>query len=122
MRREPLLAPFLALAAGVVAGHFVYFRFQDLLWPFIFAVIVLIICRAAPRAKRLAEPSLLLVASLIGAGTQVVHRQGLPPKLTVPDGEIALLDGCVIDPPVFGGGKAQFRCNSLPGGPYVSPA
>lgn len=115
MRREPLVAPFLALAAGVVAGHFNYFSLADLLWPGIASVILLVICCAASHAKWAREACLLLVISLAGVGTQVLHRQGPPPKLTVPDGDTALLDGCVVDPPVYGRGKGLFTVQIAPG-------
>jgi hypothetical protein len=32
VRREPLLAPFLALAAGIFLGHFIAFTLQEALW------------------------------------------------------------------------------------------
>lgn len=111
MRREPLLLPFLALAAGVVAGHFNYFRLSELTWPLILTAVLMAVCLALPRARRVREFPLLMALALLGIGTQVIHRQGLPPKLTVPDGEIALLDGCVIDSPVFGGEKLSLRWN-----------
>jgi competence protein ComEC len=53
-------------------------------------------------------PSLLLGCSLAGIATQTAHRRRVTPKLNVEDGETVLLDGCVVDPPVFAPGKAQF--------------
>jgi competence protein ComEC len=60
-------------------------------------------------------PSLLLALSLAGIATQVIHRHGVTPKLNVEDGETVLLDGCVVDPPVFAPGKAQFTLQLAPG-------
>ncbi|MFZ0590681.1 MAG: ComEC/Rec2 family competence protein [Bryobacteraceae bacterium] len=114
MRREPLLASFLALAAGIVAGHFNYFRLSDLVWPAFFSLTLLVGCLVVSRARRMAEACLLMAIGIIGIGMQVLHRQGPRPRLTVPDGDTALLDGCVIDSPVFGSGKAMFTLQLAP--------
>lgn len=114
VRREPLLASFLALGAGIVAGHFNYFELRELLWPFVSIAILLLACLAVRSARRMAEACLLVAIGIAGIEVQVLHRQGPRPRLTVPDGETALLDGCVVDPPVFGGGKAMFTLQLTP--------
>jgi competence protein ComEC len=56
----------------------------------------------------------LLAISIAGILTQVAHRRQVSPKLNISDGETALLDGCVVDPPVFSPDKAQFTLQLAP--------
>lgn len=114
VRQEPLLLPALSLAAGIVAGHFYYFRLADLVTPAglcaaVLAVAFLCGCRAG---VRLAAACLLIIVS--GIGVQVAHRQARTPQLNVADGEAALLDGCVVDPPALSPGREQFTAELSP--------
>ena len=111
MLREPLLIPFLALAAGILAGHFNYFKIHELLWPFGAAGVLMTLTLTLRPARRMRVLCLVLILFLCGIATQVWHRHTTTPRLSVPDGEIALLDGCVTDPPVFSEGKAVMTLN-----------
>ena len=115
MQREPLLLPVLALSAGILAGHFNYFRAVELIWPLASAVLLIVICFAWRRARRLRLACVLLAIGIAGIVTQVAHRRQTQPKLNVSDGETVLLDGCVVDPPVFSPDKAQFTLQLAPG-------
>ncbi len=45
---------------------------------------------------------------LAGLGTQILHRRGPAPHLNTDDGEVVLLSGCVVNPPVFSPQREQF--------------
>ena len=109
-----MLLPFLALTAGILASHFYFFQFSDLFWPFAFNLSLLAICSLVPAAKRMRTACALLVLALVGIYTQVSHRQKFRPSLTIPDGELGLIEGCVTDPPVLAGTKAQLTLNLTP--------
>ncbi|HEY7212814.1 MAG TPA: ComEC/Rec2 family competence protein, partial [Bryobacteraceae bacterium] len=108
MRREPLLLPFAALAAGILLAHFIYFGLKDLAVPSVFAgaAILLAFARSASSQTRLAAACGAL--ALAGIATQVVHREQHTPKLNVADGETVLLEGCVVNPSVFSPEREQF--------------
>lgn len=106
--REPLVLPCTALAAGILAAHFYYFQFSDLVLPGALCVLVLALCfvpSCPPGAQRAAVCSCLLVA---GIATQIFHRQGRAPRLSAADAETVLISGCVTNPPVFSPNREQF--------------
>ncbi len=109
-----MLFPFLALTAGILTGRFYYFLFSDLFWPVVCSLSLLVVCLVVPSAKRMRTASAMLVLVLLGVCTQVSHRQKFRPSLTIPDGELGLIEGCVTDPPVLAGTKAQLTLNLTP--------
>jgi competence protein ComEC len=102
------------LAAGIFAAHFNYFQLHELVWPVALVFLLLSAVCLVPGARRMWLAAVLLAFSLVGIATQIVHRQIKTPKLNVDDGETVLLDGCVVDPPVFAPGKAQFTLQLAP--------
>ncbi len=114
MRREPLLLPAAALAAGILLAHFVFFRLADLLVPcgLAAAVLVLALFRRPKSHFSLIAACICLV--LGGITTQILHRQGPAPKLNAEDGDEVLLSGCVTNPPVFSPQREQFTLNLTP--------
>jgi competence protein ComEC len=73
-----------------------------------------ILCAALLAARRLLLTCVLFLLGLAGIAMQVVHRSGAKPVLTIEDGETAIVDGCVVDPPVFSPDKAQFTLELVP--------
>ncbi|HEY7302837.1 MAG TPA: ComEC/Rec2 family competence protein [Bryobacteraceae bacterium] len=108
MRREPLILPVSALAAGILAAHFVFFSLRDVLIPGALSVALVIFCLTGSRAHRMRVPAVCLALVMAGIATQVIHRQGRKPKLNAADGETVLLSGCVINPTVFSPDREQF--------------
>ena len=106
MVREPLLVPLLALAAGILAGRFNYFEIHELVWPLAVSAVLLAAAISLPAARRMRVLCLMMLLAFIGLATQVWHRQDFRPRLNVADGETALLEGCITDPPVFSDTKA----------------
>lgn len=114
MVREPLLVPFLALAAGILAGHFNYFEIHELVWPLAALSAVLALAIVLRLARSVRVLCLVVLLGFVGLTAQVWHRQDFHPKLNVADGEVALLQGCVTDPPVTSEGKAAMTVHLSP--------
>jgi competence protein ComEC len=114
VRREPLLVPAAALAAGILIAHFYYFRLSDLTTPAciaLFSMIAAFGLRAGSSVRLLAVACILAVG---GIATQVVHRQDRTPRLNAEDTETVLLSGCVTNPPVFSPQREQFTLELAP--------
>lgn len=106
--REPLLLPLGALAVGILVAHFLFFQWRDLAIPAALACAALSLAFSS-RVKlpcRIASACACLLVG--GLATQVLHRQGQAPRLDIEDGEVALLDGCITNPPVFSPQREQF--------------
>jgi competence protein ComEC len=106
--REPLLLPAIALAAGILAAHFIPFTATALAAAcvIVMAGVLLAIWKAYPAP--LVWSVVCLASATAGIGTQMAHRPGRTPRLNVEDTEVVLLSGCVVNPPVFSPGREQF--------------
>ncbi len=97
--RAPLLLPAVAFSAGVAATRLVWFEALDALWPLLaYASLAAVAQRLKSRA--LARTSIILAFLFAGILTAVLHRPGPPPELTAESGEVAVLGGCIVEPPV----------------------
>ena len=114
MRREPLLLPLAALAAGILTAHFVYFALADLFLPVLLALIALGLSFKLKPNRWAALSCVCTLLMLLGIATQVIHRQGRTPRLDVEDGDVALLSGCVSNPAVFSPTREQFTLDLAP--------
>jgi hypothetical protein len=90
--REPLLVPFLALAAGILAGHFNYFEIHDLIWPLAASALLLTTSLSLCLSQHIRVLCLILLFGFVGVATQILHRQNFHPRLNVADGDFALLE------------------------------
>jgi competence protein ComEC len=112
--REPLLLPVCALSAGILAAHYFFFSFSDLLVSIVFIALGLgaaYILPSAPTVRLGMVCASLLVA---GIGTQIIHRHTRIPRLNAEDTETVLLSGCVTNPPAFSAGREQFTLQLAP--------
>ncbi len=105
-----MLVPFVCLAAGILAAQFVFsnknvLTIALLLTGSAILACCLAFCRQLPRV-RLAILAVSL--ALVGLGTQLLHRRGPAPRLNADDGDVVLLSGCVVNPPVFSPQREQF--------------
>ena len=114
LHREPLLLPLAALIIGILLAHFVFFTFSDLFVPAVIAILALGLCAAGEVSRHTRLATVCGTFLLAGMASQVLHRQGAAPKLNVEDGEAALLEGCVVDPPVFSPQREQFTLALAP--------
>jgi len=112
--RHPLLAPSVALCAGVVAARYVPFSRGGLL------VATALLAALAALAWWKASRPTALVAGLtavffLGALTAVLHRLPPRPELDATSREVVILSGCVVVPPAFSEGREQFTLELAPG-------
>ncbi len=112
--REPLLAPFVAIAAGIVCAKWVPFARAELLW-WIFALGGLTVAAVWIRAQKIAGVSCLCAFVLSGCLVALVHRMPSPPELTTGDLEPVILSGCVVEPGFVSRNRDQFTLELDPG-------
>ncbi len=105
--RDPLLGPVAAIAAGILAARFVPFRNSELILV-IAAFLALGIVAIVRRARVLAGICCLLGLVAAGALTALAHRPGPAPQLDVTGREVAILSGCVVEPPALSGERERF--------------
>jgi competence protein ComEC len=111
--RNPLLPPFFALAGGVVAARFVSFSLSELgLAAGALAVLAALAFWKSTRRAALAAG--LAALFFAGAIVGVVHRPDPPPEIDAAAGEIVILSGCVVNPPVFSADREQFTLELAP--------
>ena len=96
--KEPLLLPFLALAAGIIVSHASYIPAVPGR-PGTGCISACYSC--SPGGARSAGPSWtcgLLAAASAGAWLDAYHRPGPAPQLDTPDTTPVILAGCVVEP------------------------
>jgi competence protein ComEC len=104
--KDPLIAPLLALSAGILAAHWARFEIRELgIAIFLLSGLTLL---AVQRSRQIAHFGSLAVLLLCGALDGVVHLGGRAPELDAGFQETVLLSGCVVEPPAFYEGRDQF--------------
>lgn len=112
---EPAFLPVLALALGILIGHFFYFLPSDLVMPGAAAAALVLLTGLWRPAHRLRLPACLLALMVLGIATQTFHRQERRPSIDATSAETVLLQGCVVNPPVFSQDREQFTMELAPG-------
>src|SRR5579871_4015760 len=112
--REPLIGPFAAIAAGILAARLTVFETRELLAAILASAFL---CAIAlwRRAPKLASNSCLLGFFFAGGLADVAHRPAPRPELDAEGREPVVLGGCVVDPPVLAGDKERFVLELEPG-------
>lgn len=111
--QNPLLPPLLAFAAGIAVAKFVGFGVTEI--AAVTGLFALFAVLAARRSAWLLWTCWLL-AWLAGGGlVDTLHKPGPPPRIDAGPDEIVLLDGCVVEPPVFFEDRDQFTLELAPG-------
>ncbi len=104
---DPLLIPVLGLMAGICAARLAVFSWTEL--GVLGALMVAFGWLSARRGFRLAAVLAGLVAfAVLGVAVDRLWRPGPAPGLNVESGELAVLEGCVVEPPVFYEDREQF--------------
>lgn len=104
--REPLLLPLAAACSGIVTAHFVAFSWAEVL-PFAAAAALLawVSWKRSGFASRLAAwCSFALLAAAYGSPPPTPA-----PHLSVDDGQLAIFEGCVVNPALAAGGRERFE-------------
>lgn len=112
--REPLLAPFVAVAGGVVAARYLPFGERELSLA-AGLLVLLTIAGYATNARWAALAACLAALFFAGALSAVLHRPGPPPELDAGAREVVILGGCVVEPSVFSEEREQFTLEIEPG-------
>ncbi len=111
--KNPLLAPFFSVAAGIVAARFVSFSVRELVWAF--AGMALLAAFAWWKSTgRAALASVLTGIFFGGALIYAGHRPDPPPVIDAAADEVVILSGCVVNPPVFSEEREQFTLELAP--------
>ena len=107
--REPLLIPFAALAAGIVAAQYHPVDLKLLLSAATACAL------AAIRIRKLRFP--LAILACFAAGAFLLKARALPPPpvLSVADGRTSLFSGCVVEPGLTGQDRERFTLELDPG-------
>ncbi len=103
--RDPLVFPFAAVFAGVLAGRWLSFTPFEAGWPIVAFLLLATLARGSRRQR-----ATCIGGALVFAGTldYVLHRPPPPPQIDAGFRETVLLDGCVVEPTVFSPGREQF--------------
>ena len=115
--REPLIPPFVSLAAGVVLAEYQPIPLATSLWACAACSVLAIIATHAPRVapEKIAARFAACAAVFFAGIALVVGRPPAPPPaLSVPDGEIAIFQGCVVDPALVGEDRELFGIELAP--------
>ena len=110
--KDPLVAPLLALATGILASHWVRFETGELLiaLPLLIALTLL----AARLFRNVAWAGGLVALLFCGVLISELHRPGRTPEIDAGSRETVLLSGCVVEPPAFYEGRDQFTVELAP--------
>jgi competence protein ComEC len=112
--REPMLAPFVAVVAGIICARGISFESHELALPIVaFSLLSLIAFVAHSRGLAM----LCCLAAFIGAGglVQWAHIPPPAPELTTGDLEPVILSGCVVEPGFVNHERDQFTLELDPG-------
>ena len=112
--KDPLLPPLIAVIAGVSATRFLTLDPGPLAWALAaLSSLAVLACWKAGRA--VASTAALAALAAAGALVAELRRPPPPPRLDAAPGEIVILEGCVVEPPVFFEDREQFVLELAPG-------
>ncbi len=111
--KNPIWAPLLALATGIVMSRLVSFTIRDFLWTLpLLACLTFLTWSFGSRTLPVCA---LLTLVLCGTLLETLRRPGPPPEIDAGAHENVILDGCVVSPPAFFEGRDQFLLELAPG-------
>src|SRR4051794_28144451 len=107
MVREPLLVPLLAFGTGILVAEYVAFQRLEL------AAAGVVLARLGGVSHYRGSRWLAMLCTglaMAGAGglCRQFHAPGPAPQLDAGNGEVLILSGCVVEPPVFSVDREQF--------------
>jgi len=111
--REPLLLPLAALAGGILLARFTQFERDELLLILAtFGALTLLSVWLSQRRAAILSAGVLLFFA--GVFTAELHRPGPPPELNAEAGEMLILDGCIVEPPITSEDRERFVMELAP--------
>jgi competence protein ComEC len=111
--REPLLLPAVALAAGIAVSRLIPFTSGELA-PRIAALTLLAWIAWRRRSAVWSWVSACLAVLFAGIWLGQMRRPGPPPELDAAPREVIILEGCVVEPPVFFPDRQRFVLELAP--------
>ena len=107
-----MVAPLVALSAGIAVSRLVSFGLRDISWLLLpLAGLTFLACRISSRLIWLCGTAMLLLCGML---IETLRRPGLPPTIDASAHENVILDGCVVSPPAFYEGRDQFLLELAP--------
>jgi len=105
--KDPLVAPLAAIASGILAARYIPFPPHELMAA-IAAFLLLGVLATWRKSGILAGVCCCLGLFFAGALVAVANLPLPPPEINVEGREIALLGGCVVEPPAVSGERERF--------------
>ncbi len=114
--KDPLLAPLIAIVTGILVSRWAGFetRFEIAEVWVAFGLLAGLSIVSFRRSRALGWAASLTALVFAGVLLDVLHRPGAPPSIDASSQETVLLDGCVVDPPIFYEGRDQFTIELAP--------
>ena len=113
-KNSPLVLPFAALGAGILlASAFGLSKLE--VFPPMLACIALAVLAYRWKARYSGYLAAMVALTAAGAGIWLCNLPGAPPKLSIADGELAILSGCVVDPGLTAADREKFVLEMSPG-------
>ncbi len=110
---DPLILPLIALTAGVLLGRWLGFTQMQAIWPMLAFAALAVLARTR-NSRLLARLAIALALTACGMWTVALHNKGSKPEIDAGARETLILEGCVVDPPVFSQDRAQFTLELSP--------
>jgi competence protein ComEC len=111
---DPLILPLLFLTGGILLARFVGSTFWGSGWPTV-AFAALAVVAYAVKSKWVGRVSVALACMGAGMFAVAIHNKGPRPTIDAGPRETLILEGCVVDPPVFSADRGQFTLELSPG-------
>ena len=104
---EPLVLPFAFLACGVALARSVPFATSEAFVALSSVVILALLAQflGLPRARRLGT---ITASGFAGVALVTLHPEPPAPRLSVPDGALATLGGCIVEPALVASERERF--------------
>ena len=110
--KDPLLAPLVAVASGILVSRCVGFESGEVLVALGALSALTLLAWRCGRKVRIGAALVTLCAA--GVYVDVLHRPKGTPSIDASSRETVIVSGCVVDPPVFYEGRDQFTVQMAP--------
>lgn len=113
--REPLLLPFISIAAGIAIQKYQPVPLRHAILASAGLLIVTLIARFAARSHRATLGGASAALIFTGMAIAATHPAVPAPRLSVPDNVRAIFEGCVVDPALVAADRERFTIELAPG-------
>jgi competence protein ComEC len=110
---DPLILPLVALIAGTLLERWLGGSPFQAGWPVV-AFALLAWAAYSHQSRWLGRIGVWLACLACGMFAVAAHRKGPRPEIDAGSREVVVLEGCVVDPPIFATDRAQFTLELAP--------